>query len=127
MYPGGKKRLGQGQRGRGGTGCVTRWGGGLKSFMRMEPEQISAIREQLAAWVPGSEAFVFGSRTDPSARGGDIDLLILAEQRLLPATVRSLRRAILDKIGEQKLDIVCFARSESHPFKDLALATAERL
>ena len=95
--------------------------------MRMEPEQISAIREQLAAWVPGSVAFVFGSRTDPSARGGDIDLLILAEQRLLPATGRSLRRAILDKIGEQKLDIVCFARSESHPFKDLALATAERL
>jgi predicted nucleotidyltransferase len=77
--------------------------------------------------APGAEAYLFGSRTDPTARGGDIDVLLLTEQRLALATVRRIRRAILDRIGEQKLDIVNFAREERHPFKDVALARAARL
>jgi len=42
-------------------------------------------------------------------------------------SLRRLRRAILQQIGEQKLDIVSFARSAAHPFKDIALATAVKL
>jgi predicted nucleotidyltransferase len=77
--------------------------------------------------APGAEAYLFGSRTDPVARGGDIDVLLLTEQRLALATIRRIRRAILDRIGEQKLDIVNFTRNERHPFKEVALATAARL
>jgi hypothetical protein len=95
--------------------------------MRLEKEQIQSIKRQAAKWAPGAETFVFGSRTDPAARGGDIDLLVLAEQKLPLTTLRCLRRAILDEIGEQKLDIVSFARSAQHPFKELALSTAAKL
>jgi predicted nucleotidyltransferase len=95
--------------------------------MRLEKEQIQSIKRQAAKWAPGAETFVFGSRTDPTVRGGDIDLLILAEEKLPLATLRSMRRAILDEIGEQKLDIISFARSAQNPFKEVALSTAARL
>jgi predicted nucleotidyltransferase len=96
-------------------------------LMRLEPQQIESIKRQTAKWAPGADAFVFGSRTDPSARGGDIDLLVLAEEKLSLGTLRHMRRAILDEIGEQKLDIVSFARAAAHPFKDIALVTARKL
>jgi predicted nucleotidyltransferase len=72
--------------------------------MRLEKQQVQSIKRQAAKWAPGAETFVFGSRTDPAARGGDIDLLVLAETKLPLATLRRLRRAVLDEIGEQKLD-----------------------
>ena len=96
-------------------------------LMRLEPQQINSIKRQTAKWAPGADAFVFGSRTDPSARGGDIDLLVLADEELPLGTLRRLRRSILEEIGEQKLDIVSFARSAQHPFKEVALSTAWEL
>jgi len=54
-------------------------------------------------------------------------VLVLAEEKLSPGTLRHMRRAILDEIGEQKLHIVSFSRSAARPFKDMALATAWKL
>lgn len=95
--------------------------------MRLEERQIRAIKRQTAKWAPRYEAFVFGSRTNPAARGGDIDILVMGEEKLPLGALRRLRRAILEEIGEQKLDIVSFARSAEHPFKDIALSTAKKL
>jgi predicted nucleotidyltransferase len=99
----------------------------FEAVMRLEQKQVEAIKRQAAKWTPEADTFVFGSRTDPHARGGDIDLLLLAEKKVPLATLRHLRRAILDEIGEQKLDIVSFARTAEHPFKDVALSTAAKL
>jgi hypothetical protein len=87
----------------------------------------SSSRLQCWHLAPGAEVFVFGSRTNPVARGGDIDLLLLGEAKLPMGILRRLRRAILQQIGEQKLDIVSFARSTVHPFKDIAFSTATKL
>jgi hypothetical protein len=38
-----------------------------------------------------------------------------------------MRRAILSKIGEQKLDIVNFSKAEQHPFKEIAMEGALKL
>ena len=43
--------------------------------MRLSKTEISALRMALAG-VPNRRAFLFGSRTDDTARGGDIDLLL---------------------------------------------------
>jgi len=96
-------------------------------LMRLKPQQIDSIKTQTAKWAPGADAFVFGSRTDPSARGGDIDLLVLADEKLPLRILRQLRRSILEAIGEQKLDVVSFTRSAQHPFKEVALSTARKL
>jgi hypothetical protein len=95
--------------------------------MRLKKQQIETIKDQAAKLAPGAEVFVFGSRCDLAARGGDIDLLLLGEAKLPMSVLRQLRRAILQQIGEQKLDIVSFARSTAHPFKDVALSTATKL
>jgi len=53
--------------------------------------------------------YLFGSRTDPDKKGGDIDLLIEYENKPAePITrlTRALRLKIYDHIGEQKIDIV---------------------
>jgi len=95
--------------------------------VRLKQQQIKTIKQQAAKLAPDAEVFVFGSRTDPAARGGDIDLLLLGEAKLPMSILRRLRRAILQQIGEQKLDIVSFSRSTGHPFKDVALSTATKL
>ncbi|MBI4754277.1 MAG: nucleotidyltransferase domain-containing protein [Betaproteobacteria bacterium] len=43
--------------------------------MRLSGEEIRALREALTG-LPVERAFLFGSRTDDSRRGGDIDILV---------------------------------------------------
>jgi predicted nucleotidyltransferase len=66
---------------------------------------------------------VFGSRTDPTRRGGDIDLLVEIDpahgvdyERLK----RRLRLALEDEIGEQRVDIVVDDGIEGGAFSSLA-------
>ena len=95
--------------------------------MRISPSEKETIVEHVSSFAPGSEIYLFGSRTHSEARGGDIDLLVLTDTKLPLSRVREMRRSILRKIGEQKLDIVNFPRDTKHPFKDIALAGSVRL
>jgi predicted nucleotidyltransferase len=45
--------------------------------MRLTTNQITAIREEAGRLDPHAEVFLFGSRVDDSARGGDVDLLVV--------------------------------------------------
>jgi len=78
--------------------------------MRLNPEQISGIRESVCeVFGTDTEVWLFGSRTDDRKRGGDIDLLIVppllsSEDRLL-RKLRLLKR-LEQRLGERKLDVV---------------------
>jgi len=95
--------------------------------MRIPPSTSSSIVKNVRRFAPDSETFLFGSRTNDAAKGGDIDLLLLTEEKLPIPLISRMRRMILNDIGEQKIDIVNFTKSSSHPFKDIALETAVRL
>jgi predicted nucleotidyltransferase len=95
--------------------------------MRLRDSEKNVILEQTSRFAPDGDTYLFGSRTDPAARGGDIDLLLLTETKLPLRLIREMRRAILSEIGEQKLDIVNFARGQQHPFKDVAMENALKL
>jgi predicted nucleotidyltransferase len=95
--------------------------------MRMKDTTLNSIRSIVLNVAPESECYLFGSRVDDRARGGDIDLMLLTREKLPMQLIRRLRRLILNQIGEQKLDIVNFARESSHPFKAVALENAVRL
>jgi hypothetical protein len=56
-----------------------------------------------------------------------IDLLLITEEKLPLVSITRIRRLILNEIGEQKIDIVNFTKSMTHPFKSLALESAIRL
>jgi len=96
--------------------------------MRLSDEEKRAIVSVVAAYDPAAEVYLFGSRVSDDKRGGDIDLLIYSG-RIDRAVRRAIRRAILDRIGEQKLDIVTVPdpRDVTDPFVRLARQNAVRL
>ena len=95
--------------------------------MRLSPKIYSCIKTRIHESIPSADVFLFGSRVDDSAKGGDIDLLLLTEEKLPLVSINRIRRLILNDIGEQKIDIVNFTKSITHPFKSLALESAIRL
>lgn len=95
--------------------------------MRISESIYSSIKSRIQESIPNAEVFLFGSRADDSAKGGDIDLLLLTEEKLSLVFINRIRRLILNDIGEQKIDIVNFTKSITHPFKSLALDSAIRL
>ena len=66
-----------------------------------------------------AKIYLFGSRADDSKKGGDIDLLIIS-QKITDKDVRKIRWNIIDKIGEQKIDIV-LVNDISKPFTKIAI------
>jgi len=77
--------------------------------MRLSSSQKDAIVESVRdVFGPEAKAFLFGSRTDDSKFGGDIDLLVEVphfSDEIFPQKIRTLGR-IQRRIGEQKIDLV---------------------
>lgn len=95
--------------------------------MRLPPDQVVAIREEVWRLDPTAAIYLFGSRTDDSARGGDIDLLVVSDQLGFRDLLR-LRRAILDRLGWQQLDLVVRRTDElDEPLAAAGLATGIKL
>lgn len=95
--------------------------------MRLSPAAAAAIREEVLRSDPAAEVWLYGSRVDDEARGGDIDLLVLSHRLDFAAQLR-LRMAILDRIGWQRLDLVVRRPGEADdPFAALARAEGVRL
>ena len=95
--------------------------------MRLPLSTVSRIKNAVQSLVPESELLLFRSRTNDAAKGGDIDLLLLTEEKLPLSMLSRIRRMILNEIGEQKIDIVNFPKSSSHPFKAVAMESAIKL
>lgn len=73
--------------------------------MRLDKEQKEAIVSTIRQLDPGARIRLFGSRTDDSARGGDIDLLVLSS--VLKYRDKLLIRARLkEKLGNRKIDLI---------------------
>jgi predicted nucleotidyltransferase len=95
--------------------------------MRLSATEISAIREETRRLDPEAEIYLFGSRVDDTARGGDIDLLVVSDTLGFRDVLR-LRRRILDRIGWQQLDLVVRRRDQAdEPLGAMAQETGVRL
>ena len=81
--------------------------------MRLAAETVSplltAVRRHFGT---GAEVWLFGSRADDSARGGDIDLYIETDlDEALVARRIALKIELERLLGEQKIDLVVRPRS----------------
>ncbi|MBI1195421.1 MAG: nucleotidyltransferase domain-containing protein [Gammaproteobacteria bacterium] len=96
--------------------------------MRLTREQIQKILAVTYRYLDDrGEVFLFGSRLDDQARGGDVDLLIESDRHL---SLLERGRIKLDLEADLGLpvDIVVYERGHSAtPFQVLARANAERL
>ena len=88
--------------------------------MRLTCDEQNAIRQVIHHFDPLARIWLFGSRVDDQARGGDIDLLILSEKLGYSDKIR-IRLALYERIGEQKIDLVIVA-DDTDPFTRIALA-----
>ncbi len=95
--------------------------------MRLNPEIIDFFKSELNQLFDNYELYLFGSRTDDRKRGGDIDLLILADRRLHLKEKLQLKAKFYFKFGDQKIDIVSFTFEENDPFKHYILDYAIKL
>jgi uncharacterized protein len=77
--------------------------------MRLSPDHIASIRA-LAAQLAGSSArvWLFGSRVDDAARGGDVDLLLdMAEPVAEPALLAARLSARVSRAMQgRKVDVL---------------------
>ena len=78
--------------------------------MRLNDQQRSIIRTAVTEnFGAGANVWLFGSRVDDAARGGDIDLYIEPATDDAEAIVESKLRflvALYKRLGEQKIDVV---------------------
>jgi hypothetical protein len=77
--------------------------------MRLSPHDRDAILRSTAEVAgPGARTLLFGSRTDDSARGGDIDLLVELPQPSSDSLGLSLRLSarIQRRIGLRRIDVL---------------------
>jgi predicted nucleotidyltransferase len=93
--------------------------------MRITTVEKQILVEAVKKADADAELWIFGSRTDDSKKGGDIDIAILSPKIDRMKKIQ-IRRDILDRIGEQKIDIV-ISRDGSEPFFRLAQETGVRI
>jgi predicted nucleotidyltransferase len=86
--------------------------------MRITEHEKNVIVEAVKNIDPDAKVWLFGSRTDDSKKGGDIDIAIFSEE--IKNDVMNeiqVRRFVCDRIGEQKIDIVTSSDGKEAFFK----------
>lgn len=99
--------------------------------MRLTPQQVERIRAIVAEQAgPDAVVWLFGSRVDDTARGGDVDLFVevprpVDEPALLSARIAGRVSRALD---ERKVDVVLAAPNlMTLPIHDIARREGVRL
>ena len=93
--------------------------------MRITQSERATILQALAKVDEDAPVYLFGSRVDDSARGGDIDLLVLSKKIDLLAKLDVLGE-LHDRLGDQKIDLAIFPDAQS-PFARAAIERGARL
>ena len=77
---------------------------------------------------PNCKVYLFGSRTEDTKQGGDIDLLVLNHLSIDYKTKFNFIENFCEEFGEQRVDVSTFTFDDTTtPFKFIALHTAVEL
>lgn len=101
--------------------------------MRLSPREREVIRQSVRECFDAqAEVRLFGSRTDDSRMGGDIDLLVdtrLTDPALIAQAHHRLLARLYARLGEQKIDVLIDypTRQTALPIYDIARAQGQIL
>jgi predicted nucleotidyltransferase len=93
--------------------------------MRLSEEEIG-VKDSVERLDREAELYLFGSRLDDRARGGDIALLIRS-QKLGRKELRRIRLDFFARFGEQKLDLILDDGHNDDPFIRLVNPEIQKL
>ena len=95
--------------------------------MRVKNEQAEFLKQSIHDRLPDAAIYLIGSRANDKLRGGDIDILVIAEKELTGQDKRNIKLSFYKEFGEQKVDIVSIKKDEPSNFKELALLESVKL
>lgn len=93
--------------------------------MRLANEEQSVISDTIHQADAEAQIYLFGSRVDDAAKGGDIDLLVLSKRIDLMAKLDILAR-LHQKLGDRKIDIAVYPDT-TRPFPRMVMQDGVRL
>ena len=73
--------------------------------MRLTDQEQQAITQVISQYDPTARVLLFGSRTDPAKKGGDIDLLVISVKLGFTDKLNILAD-LHERLGEQKIDLL---------------------
>ena len=87
--------------------------------MRIKEDEREILRQSVKERDPDAKVYLFGSRADDRAKGGDIDILILSRCLTFHDKLR-IKARIFERLENQKIHLV-ISRDTADPFVRIAL------
>lgn len=88
--------------------------------MRLQPEIIHFLKKAATDYFDDNPLYLFGSRINDHAKGGDIDLFVLSEEKIPLSVIRKFKVDFYLNFGWQKIDLINFTYNEESTFKTIA-------
>ncbi len=89
--------------------------------MRLADDEQQAIGDTIREADADARIYLYGSRADDTAQGGDIDVLVLSKKIDLMAKLEILAQ-LHRKLGERKIDIAVYPDT-TRPFPRMIIQT----
>jgi predicted nucleotidyltransferase len=93
--------------------------------MRITKEQQEYFKNAIKN--KSDEIYLFGSRVDDNAKGGDIDVFILSNKKYQLEDLQAIKLNFKKQFGWQKLDLLNWSFDEENTFKNLIIDDAIKL
>ena len=87
--------------------------------MRLAENEIAAIKQIITELDPVARIYLFGSRTDDTKKGGDIDIIILSKVLTFKDKLK-IRYKLKSILGNRKIDLIITPKPVTH-FTKIAL------
>lgn len=95
--------------------------------MRLSSEQVETIKQEAAHFFGAqAEVWLFGSRVDDKAKGGDIDLYVETDALEVALSLARARGRLADRLGRY-VDLVVNNHTKDEPIFYIAKSQGVRL
>ena len=94
--------------------------------MRLTALEANIIKQSVLKHAPDAEVYLFGSRVDDTALGGDIDVLAITKYHSLKTKLK-IKREFFKRLEDQKIDLILAPDKQASSFVRLAVQEAQAL